>query len=70
VFDYIFDRVESAGRNVATELTQLARYPLALSVSEDLGDSAAPLHSILQALVPSELPEEVPAPAGDGEHSL
>ena len=73
LYEYIFGRVQ----DVASELNQLAQYPLALPVSEDFARASQgagevnPWNMFLRALVPVEAEEaDTPTPSFTNQHSL
>lgn len=74
--ELIAARLEAAGVNVAAEFSQLAQYPLALSVPDDLARASAgmedssPWYGVLRALVPMESEETKPAPSTADQYSL
>jgi hypothetical protein len=77
LYEYIVGRVEAARVNLASDLNQLARYPLALSVSDDFArasqriDEASPWQLFLQALFPVQSEEREPAtPSATEQHAL
>lgn len=73
--DTIWDRLEAAGVNVATDLNHLASYASALPVPDDLAPAAKgsnPLNSLflIDVIVPGAATEIESTPIGTDEHAL
>lgn len=69
LYDEIIRRIEAARANLASDLTQLARYASGFSVPEDVARASAsnPLSWLLEALVPRPEPVE-PEPARSADY--
>ncbi|MBU0639459.1 MAG: hypothetical protein KKB50_11390 [Planctomycetes bacterium] len=66
---YIYDRVQAARANLASDLDQLARYPLQITVPHDVARASADLATVspwsgfLHAILPGGGPEDSEQPA-------
>jgi hypothetical protein len=74
--DRIFAKLEAAGMNVATDLTQLVSYASALPVPDDVARAsdgmhgANPLNLLIDVFIPGAAPELESTPIGTVEHAL
>ncbi|MFH1747551.1 MAG: hypothetical protein ABIG44_10955 [Planctomycetota bacterium] len=76
LYDLIVARLEAAGVNVAAEFNQLARYPLALSVPDDMARASTgmaesnPWQGFLRALLPVDSEDVETSPTTTDHYSL
>jgi hypothetical protein len=74
--DEIFDKLEAAGVNVATDLNHLVSYASALPVPDDVArasdgmNGANPLNVLFDVIVPGASTELEGTPVGTDEHAL